>query len=226
MNSPDAYERWLRRRSLAGGLSSLAGAPVLIALGAGAAVLMYWVLLAVTVVVAFNCGASMSKDTIRLVAAILVGAVFADYVRRQSRGIMEYSFSAEPGGQSFLLRYRGRGAFGMLYPGGAQNVVTFVLGLLYTGPWLVTAGVRLAIKGVRLLALDVAGCAAVIALLHQRGRRVPYEEIARELPRLDFRRVFRHLRAVDGVLFLREEPPGLALNTDLILAVDRALAVR
>ena len=221
MGPTDAYERWLRRRSCTRGVSSLVGAPVVIGLGAATAVLMYWALFAVTVLVAVNCGASISKDTIRLISVVLVGSVFADYVRKQSRGIMEYSFSAEPGGQSFLLRYRGRGAFGMLYPGGAQNMATFILGLLYLGPWLVTAGVRFIGKGLRLLTLDVRGCAAVIALLHRRGRRVPYEEIATELPWLDFRRVFRHLRATDGVLFLREEPPGLALNSDMSTALGR-----
>jgi len=220
MGSPDAYERWLRRRSRVRGLSSLAGAPVLVALGAGATVLMYWALVGAITAVMSACEVDVQERVITWVSIGLVVAVFADYVRKRSRGIIEYSLASEPGDQTLLLRHRGRGALALLYPDGARNAATFVLGFLYLGPWLVTSGVWLVVKARRLFALDVRGCAAVIALLAQRGHKVPYEQIAAELPWLDFRRAFQHLRVVDGVLFLWEEPPGLALSGDLSTALS------
>ena len=216
MGSPDACERWLRRRSHVRGLSSLAVAPVVVALGAGATVLMYWALVGAITAVMSTCGVDVQERVIGWVSVGLVVAVFADYARKRSRGIIEYSLASEPGDQTLLLRHRGRGALALLYPDGAQNAATFVLGFLYLAPWLVSSGVWFVVKALRLFALDVRGCAAVIVLLHERRRRVPYEEIAAELPWLDFRRVFRDLRAVDGVLFLWEEPPGLALGGDIM----------
>lgn len=221
MDSLSVYEGWLRRRSLVRGLSSLVGAPVLVALGAGATVLMYWALVGAITAVMSACEVDVQERVIAWVSIGLVVAVFADYVRKRSRGIIEYSLASEPGDQTLLLRHRGRGALALLYPDGARNAATFVLGFLYLAPWLVSSGVWFVVKALRLLALDVRGCAAVIALLQQRGRKASYEELAAELPWLDFRRVFRHLRAVDGVLFLREEPPGLALSGDLSTALAR-----
>jgi hypothetical protein len=215
MDSPDAYEGWLRGRARARGLSRLAAAPVVVALGAAATWLTRQVFFFAMTAAAVNAGADVSEQTIRVVATAIVVLVFIEYVRRSSQGIVEYSFEPEPGaGRSFLLRPPSRGAFGLLYPGRARNAVTFVFGFLFIAPWLVVSGVRLIGEGLRLLTLDVRGCAAVIALLHARGRKVPYKEIAADLPQLNFQRVFRHLHALGGVLFLWEEPPGLALSGD------------
>ena len=64
--------------------------------------------------------------------------------------------------------------------------------------------------------LDVDGCAAVLALLATREDRVTLPEAFAAVPSgHDPELVLRQLAELDGVLFLKSEPAGLALTSDL-----------
>ncbi len=222
MNGQYGYVSWLRRRVRRGVVSSLALAPVAFALGAVAVILMYLAFVAAIVTIAYHCGVHISQAAIRAVTIGFIVVLFIEYVRRSSGDVEESSFVHQE--RSSLLHTRGRRALGLLYPGQMRNAATFILGFLFIGPWLVTSSVRLVGKAYRLATLDAEACAAVIALLHARGQKVPYMEIVAQLPLLDLERVVDHLHFVDGMLFLGAEPPGLALSSRLMANLNAARA--
>lgn len=222
MSDQYGYVNWLRRRAWRGVVSSLALAPVALALGAGVVILMYFAFVAAIVTIAYHCGVHISRAGMTAVAIAFIVVLFVEYVRQSSGHTEEYSFVHQE--RSSLLHMRGRRALGLLYPGQMRNAATFILGFLFIGPWLVTSSIRLIGKAYRLATLDAEACAAVIALLHARGQKVPYIEIVAQLPLLDLQRVVDHLHFVDGVLFLRTEPPGLALSSRLMANLNKARA--
>jgi hypothetical protein len=64
--------------------------------------------------------------------------------------------------------------------------------------------------------LDVDNCAVVLAELARADARIPLEELREIVPRgCDPSKLFRQVRAVDGVLFLKKEVPGLSLTAQL-----------
>ncbi|HEV2207787.1 MAG TPA: hypothetical protein VG167_03380 [Verrucomicrobiae bacterium] len=113
--------------------------------------------------------------------------------------------------------------YGMSYKTNAMTAGAFeVRSLASVINFILCGGVKLVLGAVvrfrqwrRLGAVDVEGCARVIALLYTVPRRQSYEEIVQHLPGLNPVSAFENLRSIDGILFLSTEPAGLALHPEL-----------
>lgn len=82
------------------------------------------------------------------------------------------------------------------------------------GPHLILESIRLVGDAGRLAAFDVDGCAPVLALLARADARLPYADILPVIPPgHDANDVMAQLRLLEGVLFLKSEPPGLSLTS-------------
>lgn len=94
--------------------------------------------------------------------------------------------------------------------------------LLYFFMWFFFTGPRLfdwALSSFRQIdtwkKMDIHSCAAVMWLLLSRPRKVPFEDIQRELDWLNMDAVLPELKQIPGILFLKAPPPGLSLTQDL-----------
>lgn len=105
--------------------------------------------------------------------------------------------------------------------GGGRGVVMLYLFLwiLFTGPRLVDWARASLRERRKWQQLDTHSCAAVLWLLASRLKKVPYEDIQREIPWLNLDETMLELSSVPGVLRLKAPPPGLALTDDLRKAV-------
>ena len=88
--------------------------------------------------------------------------------------------------------------------------------------YILCGGVKLVFSAVaqwrrfrRLAHIDVTAAAQVLGLLYTAGRRLSFAEILEKLPEINPVRVSYDLRCLAGVLFLSNDPPGLALHPDL-----------
>ena len=94
--------------------------------------------------------------------------------------------------------------YGRAFIGAIASVVLF-------GPEMVVSAFRLAVKGSRLLRVDIEGCASVMAVLLTRGGPVALADLASVLPGLRLRRALRQLSAIEGIIHI-EPAPGLSLS--------------
>ena len=67
----------------------------------------------------------------------------------------------------------------------------------------------------RLGMFDLESCGAILSHLLEKKHRVALTEIAAAFLDRDLERLFPQLAEVSGVLFLKSNPPGLSLSTDL-----------
>jgi hypothetical protein len=104
-------------------------------------------------------------------------------------------------------------------PGRGVAELLILCWVLFTGPKLWDW----AIKSFREARLwreqDTHSCAAVIWLLATRFKRVPFEDVGREIPWLDLPATLPQLARIPGVLNLKGPPPGLALTDDMRKAI-------
>jgi hypothetical protein len=100
----------------------------------------------------------------------------------------------------------------LAYPGASTRMIT---DLLLTGPRLVMIAWSNAGKSSRLTRMNVEACSRVLAVLQQRAGRVSFAELTSSARLANPEAVFRQLRDLDGVVFLREEPIGLSLTSEL-----------
>ena len=91
--------------------------------------------------------------------------------------------------------------------------------ILFTGPRLTDWALASLRERRRWLQMDTHSCAAVLWLLASRLKKVPYDEIGREIPWLNLDGVMPELARIPGVLRLKAPPPGLALTDDLRKAI-------
>jgi len=102
-----------------------------------------------------------------------------------------------------------------LAPDSAHSYLKMFVSVLYTGPRLLMGAIHNVRRANRLATLDAAGCGAILSYLLEREKRVPLTEIGGAFPGLSLEALFPQLAEVSGVLFLKSEPPGLSLSTDL-----------
>jgi len=98
-----------------------------------------------------------------------------------------------------------------LAPDTVHSFIKILTAVLYIGPRAVNLSIRLFAKAKHLKAMDLDGCAAVIALLFSRDGRWTYQELEKQLPGLPWNLILYQLQDVDGILFHASEPPGLSL---------------
>ena len=100
-------------------------------------------------------------------------------------------------------------------PDSAHSYLKMFMGVLYTGPRIVMGCVHNVRRANRLKTLDLEGMAAILTFLLGREKRVSFTELASALPGCNLATLLPQLAMIDGVLFLKSEPPGLSLSTDL-----------
>lgn len=113
--------------------------------------------------------------------------------------------------------------YGMSYTTNAAKAAEFeIRSVASVVNYILCGGVILLLGGVarfrefwRMKGLDLEDCARVIGVLHAAGRRQSFAQILEQLPGLNPVIVFEHLRSIEGVLFLSNDPPGLTLHPDL-----------
>jgi hypothetical protein len=108
-----------------------------------------------------------------------------------------------------------------LAPNSIISVVKMVGDVLFCGPRIAVWSFKQVVRFLRVLRLDVPGCAAVLTVLHETGHRMSYHDITESIEGLNPVRVFNHLHLLDGVLFLESDPPGLSLETQMREELDR-----
>jgi hypothetical protein len=108
-------------------------------------------------------------------------------------------------GNSWLMFFDRPGG-GDLNPG-----IRFITGLLLLAPRLFAVGRRMWERSRQMKRLDVHAAAAGLDALMQAGKRVDIGELLQEFPNNDPQRFVSDLTAVDGVVLLASEPPGLTL---------------
>lgn len=103
-----------------------------------------------------------------------------------------------------------------LAPDTAHSYVKMIVSLLYTGPRTLTAAYRLCARALRMRALDIEACAAVIAFLKTKDARVEFKEACQSIPKgKNVSEVLEQLREFDGIMFLTSsEPAGLSLTSE------------
>jgi hypothetical protein len=99
--------------------------------------------------------------------------------------------------------------------GRSQVLFALVLWIMFTGPRLVDWGLASARERRQWRAYDAHSCGAVLWLLASRLKKVPYDEIQREIPWLNLDETGPELLKIPGVLKLKTPPPGLGLTDDL-----------
>ena len=113
--------------------------------------------------------------------------------------------------------------YGMSYTSNAAKAAEFeIRSVASVVNYILCGGVILLLGGVarfrefwRMKGLDLEDCARVFGVLHATGRRQSFAQILEQLPGLNPVIVFEHLRSIEGVLFLSNDPPGLTLHPDL-----------
>ncbi|RMD83143.1 MAG: hypothetical protein D6820_02700 [Lentisphaerae bacterium] len=211
-------DQWLRRKAVRDSCGYFLLA--LVALVGGAAVLYitYWTAYA-CIYIGFNWVIPHSPSVRSWVSVVFLVLLFIGNARTSREYLTEYSFST--GTATDKIVYIWVSSIGRvsninpLAPDSMHSFVKMITDVLYTGPRVVVFGITKLGKAYHLATLDVTGCAAVIRILLEAGRKVPFVEISEKLPSLNLSKVFNDLRYVDGVIFLSTEPPGLALGSTL-----------
>lgn len=157
-----------------------------------------------------------------VVRLLLAGAgvvlLFVGNARTDREYLEEYSFTTSASDNRVVTLFIPGVGFGSninpLAPDSLHALIKSITSILYSGPRLCHAAFRLYHKTKRLRNLDTGITAWVLAMLLQRPGRLPFAEIAAQMPEHDPAEVFPPLRDLEGVVFLSEEPPGLSLTAE------------
>ena len=190
------FDQWVEKRIGSCRVRAAAGfilTPIALAV---ALCLVYWMTRLLTQDRAHNLG---SSRTAWWVILVLFPLLFVGNRLVPRRNLMEERMS--------------EGTPGMF--GRQRTLLYFFMWILFTGPrcldWALDA-IR-EIKAWR--SVDTHSCAAVLWLLLSRPRKVPYEDIQRELDWLNLDVTIPELARIPGILFLKGPPPGLSLTQEL-----------
>jgi len=96
-----------------------------------------------------------------------------------------------------------------------EVIILCCLWIVFTGPRLLDWSLASFRRVRRLRKMDVHSCAAVLWLALVRGKKVPYDNLAREFDWLDVDAILPELSQIPGIVFLKNPPPGLSLTQDL-----------
>jgi hypothetical protein len=162
----------------------------------------------------------MSHTVLCVVALILIGLLFWGNARTSREYLTDYSFTTGTVSNEIVTFYipgLGVGSnINPLAPDSMHSGIKGIVDILYTGPRVLTFSVKNLLSIYSLVKLDVSGCTKVIDLLFKAQQKLPFTQIASELPGLNFCKVFTDLKYLDGVIFLSTPPPGLSLNDTVV----------
>jgi len=222
----EATIRWLSRRvrvlsaqHMLGGLLTLLGGAALLA--------ATWGLSYVVSFFALGSWIGHQHWFHSVLGLIVIPILFIGNARTSREYLSEYSVTTgTASGEVVNFYLPGVGMVSNINPLAPETLhtgVKMITDCLCVGPRVVTAAVRLFRKGLRLRAIDVEGCAAVIAVLQAVGRKMSFQEIVNAVEGLNPAIVFPQLHEIDGVLFLKAEPAGLSLSSELKTELIRSV---
>lgn len=152
---------------------------------------------------------------VRAILALgIVGLLFAANRMGGGDDLIEYKLVLKPGeeGVKFYVPSSGLLSETADIPYGALNAITNVL---CVGPKLVFSSVKKFRRAERLKHMDLNGCAAVVTVLLSNDSKVPFWQIVQSIENFDPYRIFPQMGDVQGVLFLKKEPQGMSLTSEL-----------
>src|SRR6266480_495537 len=222
----EAVKAWLSRRVRVQSAQKVCGS--LLTLLAGLATLAAtWGLIYLVSLVALGRWIGHQHWLHSVLGLIVIPLLFIGNARTSREYLAEYSVTtgtASGGVVNFYLPGVGMVSnVNPLAPETLHSGVKMITDCLYVGPRVVVAAIRMFRKGVRLRQIDVEGCAAVIAVLQALGRKMSFQEIVNAVEGLNPLTVFPQLHEIDGVLFLKTDPAGLALTSELKEELARSL---
>jgi hypothetical protein len=110
----------------------------------------------------------------------------------------------------------GRGAKAQRNPESSAFIMgSGIADLLYIGPRMLIASVGLLKQAFRQDQLEVDACAEILAVLLSRNSRFSFTELTGQTNLANSLRIYPQLREIEGVVFLKSDPPGLSLTAEL-----------
>lgn len=181
------------------------------------AVITYWVAFAL---LAFATGWLFTLPfwLKRLLSLGIVGALYAIHARTHVNELMELKVETRDGGPPFSVRWPAVGLLSNVQVFSPQTLGSFIrlaAAIWLLSPQLMAAGRENLRRARRLRQLDLPACATIISMMLGKNKKVSFQEIMTAYPHLDVPRVAGQLLELDGVVPLREDPPGLTLTPDL-----------
>jgi hypothetical protein len=150
---------------------------------------------------------------------IVVPLLFWGNARTSQEYLEEYSVTVGTVSQTVVtFDLPGVGLVSNVNPLAPETVnawAKIITGFLYSGPRVVAYAWRLFQKSRRFRHFDIEGCAAVLTLLSMARSRVSFQEIVDGIEGLNPVEVFPQMQEIEGVLFLKSDPPGLSLSQEL-----------
>ncbi|MCX8156928.1 MAG: hypothetical protein N3J91_10870 [Verrucomicrobiae bacterium] len=154
----------------------------------------------------------------RLLSLAVVVGLFVLHARTNMDELMELKVATRDGNPPFSIKWP---AVGLLHnvqlfaPETLRSLIRLIAAFWLLSPQLLWAGLQDIRRAQRLRQLDIPACATVISMMLGKNKKVSFEEILAAYPHLDVCGVAAQLLELDGVVPLREDPPGLTLTPDL-----------
>lgn len=211
--------RWLQNKTRAASMLHLAGALGLFCLGVVVLFITFWMIYGV-VWLGFNWFLPHSHITRMIISFAVLILLFVGNARTNRAYLESYSFTtgtSNPRPMTIYLPGIGVGStINPLAPDTLHSQVKVFTSLLFSGPRLATAAFRLVGRARRIRSLDLEACAAILAFLSTKDARVSFKEVVKAIPGgVDVPQVLEQLAEIDGVMFLKSDPPGLSLMSGL-----------
>jgi hypothetical protein len=209
---------WLTRRIRARSVQSLVGG-FLTLLGGCVVLAATWGLCYLVSLVALGTWIGHHDWVHSVVGLIVIPVLFVGNARTSREYLSQYSVTTGTASDQVVHFYVPGVGMGStvnpLAPDTIHTGVKMIADCLYVGPRIVVSAFRQFRKGLHLRRIDVEGCAAVIAVLQARGRKMSFQEVVNSIEGLDPATVFPHLQEIEGVVFLNAEPGSLTLTSEL-----------
>jgi hypothetical protein len=198
-----------------------AGATVLLAL-CGVFALMATYIFVFLVLMGVSCG--VSRWLLNLPAIAMMIGVFALQRRLDGDDLEPVKVDGGQRGEITLRLSRLTGSSWLMYldkPGGDLNpMIRFVSNCLFLAPRLFRVSWRMWSMVQRMRTMDTATVAAALDALMQAGGRIAIGDVIQDFPNHDPQRLIAGMTAVDGVILLASDPPGLTLSPAFVEDFD------
>jgi hypothetical protein len=96
-----------------------------------------------------------------------------------------------------------------------ESLAKMIVTLLFIAPHLAAIGKQASDRRLRLAHMDLPGCGALLGHLLTLNKKISFRDLSALFPHLDLSRLLPQLGLLDGIVFLRAEPPGISLTGDL-----------
>ncbi len=181
------------------------------------AVITYWMAFAL---IGFVTGwlFTMPYAVNRFLSLAVVVGLYVLHARTNVEELMELRVATRDGNPPFSIKWPAVGLLTnvqLFAPETLRNFTRLVAAIWLISPQLMWAGLQDVRRAQRLRQMDIPACATVISMMLGKNKKVTFEEILAAYPHLDVSGVVGQLLELDGVVPLREEPPGLTLTADL-----------